>query len=132
MATRRLLREGDASEAVLRFYRATFAAAALYFTALPATCILAHLLNPWNRKKVVASVELGARFGATAVLAFVLRPSKLDRMINARMETGDTRQRAVELSEGLSGDASLFRSGKQTPGSTNNWGQEPPHMVPAP
>lgn len=102
-ATHLLYKQPNISRAVQRFYIFTFAAAVLYFTALPVTCALAHVLHPWDRKKVVDRVELTVRFLASAILVFCLRPTRLDTMINARMEVPEKRQQAIELAGGLSG-----------------------------
>lgn len=89
---------------IKRFYTFSFLAAVVYFAALPATTILAHRLHPWDRKRVVIHVELAVRFVVTAVLFCVLRPSRLDKMINARMETGERREKAVQMTDRLSVD----------------------------
>jgi len=102
LATWRLYKQPETSVAVKRFYVATFIAAVLYFAALPATCILAHMENPWERKKLVMRTEVTTRLLTTIMLCFCLRPSKLDRMINARLETPENRQHAVEMAQGLS------------------------------
>merc|ERR1712032_597685 len=101
-------KQPEHSQAILRFYRATFIGAVLYFVTLPMMCILAVAMDPWNRKKVVSCTELASRFVATAILAWVLRPSRLDTMINARLETPDNRQNAVEMARGLSDDPELI------------------------
>jgi len=100
-----LYKQPDISPAVQRFYCFTFTAAVLYFAALPITCFLATALEPWDRKKVVDQVELFARFAASAILVFCLRPTRLDTMINARMEMPDKRKQAMELAGGLAGAA---------------------------
>jgi len=102
LATWRLYKQPETSVAIKRFYVATFVAAVLYFTALPATCILAHMLYPWQRKKLVMRTEVATRLLTTIILCFCLRPSKLDRMINARLEAPENRQHAVEMAQGLS------------------------------
>jgi len=109
-ATFKLIRLGDSSEAIQRFYTVTFTAAVLYFLAVPAMCLLAHYVNPWDRRKVVVRTEVTMRFTASAILALCLRPSRLDPMITARMEVPEQRAQAVELAGGLTGDPGSSKS----------------------
>jgi len=78
----------EAAAEVREFYRMVFGALFLYFLALPVTFILAELFSPWVRAKYIARVEALSRFGTMLILACCLRPSRLDLMINARLEEG--------------------------------------------
>ncbi|CAE8610916.1 unnamed protein product [Polarella glacialis] len=78
----------ETSYEVRIFYVSISAASLLYFLTLPITCALASKFNPWVREKYVDRTEVISRFVATAVLGLLLRPSRLDAMVNARMEEG--------------------------------------------
>jgi hypothetical protein len=75
----------EASKEVRAFYRLMALANMLYFAALPTICVLAHVWDPWVRRKFVERTELGARFAATAMLLFCLWPT----LMEARMPTRD-------------------------------------------
>jgi len=74
---------------VRNFYVCVFGVCILYFLSLPIVVTLASLLDPWARAKWVDRVEVGSRLLATSLLGFLLRPSRLDVLINARMEEGN-------------------------------------------
>jgi len=76
----------EESDEVRRFYVCIMGVSILYFLSLPTICILASLLSPWVRAKYVDRCEVTCRFTATLLLGFLLRPSRLDAMITARME----------------------------------------------
>merc|ERR1719282_1540212 len=76
----------ETSEEVRVFYVIISAASLLYFLTLPVMCMLAAALKPWARAKYVDRAEVLSRFAATALLSFCLRPSRLDAMVNARLE----------------------------------------------
>jgi len=78
----------ESSEEVRVFYVIISAASLLYFLTLPVMCMLAAAFNPWVRAKYVDRAEVASRFVSTALLAFCLRPSRLDAMVNARLEDG--------------------------------------------
>lgn len=74
---------------VRNFYVCVFGVCILYFLSLPIVVTLASLLDPWARAKWVDRVEVGSRLLAISLLGFLLRPSRLDVLINARMEEGN-------------------------------------------
>jgi len=78
----------ETSEEVRIFYVVVSAASLLYFLSLPLICLLAAVFDPWVRAKYVGRTEVASRFVATLLLAFCLRPSRLDAMVNARLEEG--------------------------------------------
>jgi len=101
VATIELFRRPEREVEVLQLYRASFCASVAYFLALPATCILAHCLEPWDRRRTVVRAEVTVRIIASLMLALWFRPSKLDEKVQARLETPDHRQTAVELTDAL-------------------------------
>lgn len=78
----------EVSDEVKEFYRTVTAAISVYYLTLPAICILAGLFSPWVREKYTARAEIAARFLAMCLLAYSLRPSRLDVIINSRLEEG--------------------------------------------
>jgi len=78
----------ETSDEVRIFYVVISSASFLYFLTLPVMCILAAAFDPWVRSKYVARAEVASRFIATLMLVFCLRPSRLDAMVNARLEEG--------------------------------------------
>lgn len=78
----------ETSDEVRYFYFLVSLVMWAYFMTLPLTCVLAVSFDPWVRAKYVARAELFSRFGATGVLAYCLRPTRLDAMINARLAEG--------------------------------------------
>lgn len=78
----------ETSTEVRLFYALTSASSFLYFLSLPVMCVLAMELDPWVRAKYVARAEAVSRYIACLLLAYCLRPSRLDAMINARLEQG--------------------------------------------
>lgn len=78
----------ETSEEVRIFYVVISCSSLLYFLALPVICVLAAAFDPWVRAKYVSRAELASRFIATLLLSFCLRPSRLDAMVNARLEEG--------------------------------------------
>jgi len=78
----------ETSEEVRIFYVLISAASMLYFLTLPVNCILAAAFDPWVRAKYVSRAEVASRFITTLLLAFCLRPTRLDAMVNARLEEG--------------------------------------------
>lgn len=73
----------------VRVFRVVMSAASLaYFLALPLACILAVAFAPWVRAKYISRAEVASRLLASLLLAFCLRPSRLDAMVNARLEEG--------------------------------------------
>lgn len=77
---------------VRTFYVLVTVACGIYFVAIPVVCLLAELLDPWVRRKIVERVEISTRFAATALLTLCLRPSRLDSLISARLKNGDQPQ----------------------------------------
>jgi len=78
----------EVSPEVREFYRTVSAAITVYYLTLPVICILAGVFNPWVRRKYIARTEIAARFLAMGLLAYCLRPSRLDIIINSRLEDG--------------------------------------------
>lgn len=78
----------ETSEEVRIFYFMVSSVLFAYFLTLPSICVLAVAFDPWVRAKYVARAEVTSRFFSTAVLAYCLRPTRLDAMINARLEDG--------------------------------------------
>jgi len=80
----------ETSEEVRVFYVAIAASALIYFLSLPILCIVASKISPWARAKWVARGEFIARLLATLLLCFALKPSRLDAMVNSRLENSQT------------------------------------------
>mmetsp|Transcript_26197 Transcript_26197/g.61125 ORF Transcript_26197/g.61125 Transcript_26197/m.61125 type:complete len:527 (-) Transcript_26197:120-1700(-) len=78
----------ETSEEVRKYYCMISVSVLLYFMTLPITCILALAFDPWVRNRYVTRAEVMSRFWASTILCFCLRPSRLDAMINARLEAG--------------------------------------------
>lgn len=78
----------ETSDEVRVFYCVVTTASMLYFLTLPIMCCLAAVLQPWVRAKYVGRAEVASRFLATLLLSCCLRPSRLDAMVNARLEEG--------------------------------------------
>ncbi|CAJ1404022.1 unnamed protein product [Effrenium voratum] len=76
----------ETSDEMRRFYVYVSGVSILYFLTLPLVCLLASMLARWVRAKYVDRAEVGCRFLATLLLAWLLRPARMDAMINARME----------------------------------------------
>eukprot|EP00913_Durusdinium_trenchii_P027783 g26052.t1 len=81
----------EGTEEIRRFYVFISFVSILYFLTLPLVCLLASLLSPWVRAKYVDRCEVGCRFLATLILGHLLRPSRMDAMLNARMEDANAR-----------------------------------------
>eukprot|EP00812_Abedinium_dasypus_P004460 NODE_1555_length_1113_cov_135.362004.p1 GENE.NODE_1555_length_1113_cov_135.362004~~NODE_1555_length_1113_cov_135.362004.p1 ORF type:complete len:299 (+),score=82.86 NODE_1555_length_1113_cov_135.362004:89-898(+) len=79
---------GETQPEARAFYRNMACVLCLYFVTLPLTCLLAALFSPWVRSKYVARVEVISRITTTALLTYFLTPTRLDVMINARVEMG--------------------------------------------
>eukprot|EP00928_Gymnodinium_smaydae_P023051 TRINITY_DN19174_c0_g2_i1.p1 TRINITY_DN19174_c0_g2~~TRINITY_DN19174_c0_g2_i1.p1 ORF type:complete len:470 (-),score=133.78 TRINITY_DN19174_c0_g2_i1:98-1507(-) len=78
----------EASEEVRVFYILVSTACSLYFLTLPLICILAAAFDPWVRFYYVSVAEVFSRLVSTVLLAICIRPSRLDAMVNARLEDG--------------------------------------------
>lgn len=78
----------ETSEEVRVFYLLVSLASSMYFLTLPIMCFLAAVFDPWVRAYCVSVAEVCSRFLATVVMAICLRPSRLDAMVNARLEDG--------------------------------------------
>lgn len=78
----------EASQEVREFYRTIAGAIGVYYLTLPLICLLAGAFSPWVRRKYVMRAEILARFLAMALLTYCLRPSRLDIIINSRLEDG--------------------------------------------
>merc|ERR1719254_255066 len=78
----------ETADEVRVFYVVISTACLLYFLTLPAMCILAPSFAPWVRAKYVSRADVTSRFLSTLLLSFCLRPSRLDAMVNARLEEG--------------------------------------------
>lgn len=78
----------ESSEEVRVFYVMISASSLVYFLTLPLLCILSAAFAPWVRAKYISRGEVAARLIATAMLAYCLRPSRLDAMVNARLAEG--------------------------------------------
>merc|ERR1740123_1954542 len=91
--------ENETSEEVRTFYLNVSGAALVYFLSLPVLCLLSSLFETWVRLKYVSRVEMLTRFIATSLLAYFLRPSRLDTMIHSRLQEGFERERDCEVLE---------------------------------
>merc|ERR1711920_700575 len=80
--------QSESSEEVRTFYLSVSGAALVYFVSLPVLCLLSSLFRTWVRLKYVSRVEMLTRLFATVLLAYFLRPSRLDTMIHSRLEEG--------------------------------------------
>lgn len=78
----------ETSDEVRYFYFLVSLVMWVYFMTLPLICVLAVSFDPWVRAKYVARAEVFSRLSATGVLAYCLRPTRLDAMINARLAEG--------------------------------------------
>merc|ERR1712232_137895 len=78
----------ETSKEVRIFYIVISSSSLLYFMSLPVMCILALSFDPWVRLKYVNRAEVASRAAATLLFAFCLRPTRLDAMVNARLEEG--------------------------------------------
>lgn len=87
------------SRLVQRFYIFAFSAAVLYFATVPSMCYYAKSLHPWDRQRTIRRTEMLVRFTVTFILFMILRPSRLDKMINARIQTGDSKAISIELTQ---------------------------------
>merc|ERR1712217_670219 len=76
----------EAESEVRSFYAFISVACSIYLASLPVICLLAELLQPWSRRKIVERVELSTRFVVTIMFAFCLRPSKVSSLVNARLK----------------------------------------------
>merc|ERR1712029_1302361 len=61
--------------------------ATLYFLALPVLVVVACNFAPWVRRKFVECIEIFSRFLVCGLLAYCLWPSRLDHIIDARLNT---------------------------------------------
>lgn len=115
----------EVSPEIREFYKTVGAAMTMYYLMLPVICLAAGLYSPWVRRKYVARTELVCRFTCMALLAYCLRPSRLDIIINSRLEDGldsDMCDSGDEMEECFSDDygdddnqarASLMKGGMQ-------------------
>eukprot|EP00927_Polykrikos_kofoidii_P040492 TRINITY_DN34603_c0_g1_i1.p1 TRINITY_DN34603_c0_g1~~TRINITY_DN34603_c0_g1_i1.p1 ORF type:complete len:499 (-),score=69.61 TRINITY_DN34603_c0_g1_i1:23-1519(-) len=78
----------ETSEEVRIFYLMVAFASVFYFLTLPFVSILAGVSEPWVRAIYVERVELLTRFCTTLIMSICLRPTRLDAMVNARLEVG--------------------------------------------
>lgn len=78
----------ETSDEVRIFYGVISLAALVYFLTLPVMCAFSSTFDPWHRAMYIGQAEVASRFIATVLLAFCLRPSRLDAMVNARLEDG--------------------------------------------
>merc|ERR1719330_815191 len=85
-STLQVFKSGDLSPDLRRFYLRTAVVASLYFLALPAVVLIAKFVAPWCRSKVVDRVEVSTRFVACCMLVYCLWPSRLDLLVNARLD----------------------------------------------
>lgn len=98
-SSQKMLKQNNESQNVRNFFVRTTAAAMLYFAVLPVMTILAHAFAPWVRKKFVDRAEVFSRLLVCSLLSYCLWPSRLDVLINARLEAPEMREAAVELTE---------------------------------
>jgi len=87
----------ESSDEVRSFYATVSGASLVYFLTLPTLCVLSALFHPWVRLKYVNQAEVWSRLLTSVVLAICLRPSRLDTMINARLEEGMAREKEATL-----------------------------------
>jgi len=57
--------------------------AGIYFATLPVLAVLALVLEPWVRRKYIERLELFTRWLATAMLLFILHPSRSEDVVVA-------------------------------------------------
>lgn len=78
----------ETSDEVRAFYVVISIASLIYFLTVPAMCMIAPSYAPWARAQFITRGEVLSRLIASLLLAFCLRPSRLDAMVNARLEDG--------------------------------------------
>eukprot|EP00435_Cladocopium_sp_Y103_P009180 s1849_g2.t1 len=101
----------------------------LYFLSLPLVCILASMLSPWVRAKYVDRTEVLCRFTATLLLGYLLRPSRMDAMLSARMQAPMGTLGELEVEHGdhgqiisASGSVPLTKDAEGSPtGEAGEW-----------
>jgi len=102
-STRQLLSKSDLLPQLRKFYLRTAICAGLYFLALPAVVLLATLVAPWVRRKVVERVEILSRLVVCCLLTYCFWPSRLDSLIDADLdqaaEAAEKRQKLEPLTE---------------------------------
>merc|ERR1711920_334014 len=91
--------QSESSEEVRTFYLNVSGASLVYFVSLPVLCMLSSLFEPWVRLKYVSRVEVLSRLVTTLLLAYCLRPSRIDTMIHSRLEEGFECERDCEVME---------------------------------
>lgn len=79
---------GERSDEVQLFHCMVATSSLIFFLSVPVMCVLASSLDPWVRSRYVSRVEVFARLLTTGILAFCLRPSRLERMVIDRLEEG--------------------------------------------
>lgn len=88
-STRQLFAKGDMMPELKQFYIRIAMCACLYFLALPILVAVAFNFNAWLRRKWVERIEVLSRFIVCGVLAYCLWPSRLDHIIDARLNTSN-------------------------------------------
>jgi len=73
--------------AVRVVHRAVLAVCGIYFATLPVVCLLADVVRPWWRRKIVEGVELGSRSVATGLLLMCLHPWSLQQLMTAQSKS---------------------------------------------
>jgi len=86
-STRQLFQKGDLTPQLRQFYLRTAICATMYFLALPVLVVLACNCAPWVRRKFVERAEILSRFLVCGLLAYCLWPSRLDHIVDARLNT---------------------------------------------
>lgn len=114
-STVQLFRRGDLSPELRGFYMRAAGVAALYFLALPLVVLVATVIEPWARTKVVERVEVLSRFLVSCALVYCLWPSRLDHLVNARldlsMDGAEPKETLMSLSQTASIDVQLAPRG---------------------
>jgi hypothetical protein len=78
----------EESSELRNFYQMVLAASVVYFMTVPALCLLSPAFDPWVRDKYVVRIEVFSRLIGTLLLAFCLRPSRLDALVTGRLKVG--------------------------------------------
>jgi len=107
-STRDLLSQSDLTPQLRTFYLRTACCAGLYFLALPLLVIVAYHFHPWVRRKFVERIEIFSRFLVCGLLAYCLWPTRLDRLVDARLDiSADDTGKRDQLASLNSGDSGV-------------------------
>jgi len=73
-------------EELRQFYMFVTVAYSVFYLMLPVTVLVAYLLAPWVRFKIVARIEVASRLFTFIALLFCFWPSRLDMLLRTRLE----------------------------------------------